>query len=84
LTEDRYKEKPDIFGYQVYRALKLLLALDQAPAIGGAVVPGGLDSLKNNPNYDVKIDKGGSYRVSPRYRILSVSDGELIDIINVK
>jgi ABC-type branched-subunit amino acid transport system substrate-binding protein len=84
LTEDRYKAKPDIFGYQVYRALKLLLALDQAPPNGGAVVPGGLESLKNNPNYDVKIDKSGSYRVSPRYRILSVSDGELIDIINVK
>jgi ABC-type branched-subunit amino acid transport system substrate-binding protein len=84
LTEDRYREKPDIFGYQVYRALKLLLALDQAPPNGGAVVPGGLESLKNNPNYDVKIDKGGSYRVSPLYRVLSVSDGELIDIINVR
>ncbi|MEW6145330.1 MAG: penicillin-binding protein activator [Thermodesulfobacteriota bacterium] len=84
LTEDRYKEKPDIFGYQVYRALKLLLSLDLTPANGGAVTPGGLDSLKNNPYYDVKTDKGGSYRVSPRYRILSVSDGELIDIINVK
>jgi ABC-type branched-subunit amino acid transport system substrate-binding protein len=84
LTEGRFKEKPDIFGYQVYMALRLLLTFDLTPENGGEVIPGGLDSLKNNPYYDVKVDKGGSYRVSPLYRVLSVSDGELIDIINVR
>ncbi len=83
LTEGRFNEKPDIFGYQVYRALKLILSLNPESG-GGAVITDGLGSLRNNPYYDVEIDGSGSYRVSPRYRILSVSDGELIDIINVR
>ena len=29
LMEGKFQEKPDIFGYQVYRALKLMLSLDQ-------------------------------------------------------
>ena len=83
LTEGKFNEKPDIFGYQVYRALKLILSLNPESG-GGAVITDGLGSLRNNPYYDIEIDGGGSYRVSPRYRILSVSDGELIDIINVR
>lgn len=83
LTEGKLNEKPDIFGYQVYRALKLILSLNPESG-GGTVITDGLDSLRNNPYYDIEIDRGGSYRVSPRYRILSVSDGELIDIINVR
>jgi len=83
LTEGKFNEKPDIFGYQVYRALKLILSLEPVSG-GGTVITDGLGSLRNNPYYDIEIDRGGSYRVSPRYRILSVSDGELIDIINVK
>lgn len=83
LTEGKFNEKPDIFGYQVYRALKLILSLNPESG-GGAVITDGLGSLRNNPYYDIEIDRGGSYRVSPRYRILSVSDGELIDIINVR
>lgn len=83
LTEGKFNEKPDIFGYQVYRALKLILSLNPESG-GGAVITDGLGSLRNNPYYDIEIDRGGSYQVSPRYRILSVSDGELIDIINVR
>ncbi len=83
LTEGKFNEKPDIFGYQVYRALKLILSLNPESG-GGTVITNGLDPLRNNPYYDIEIDRGGSYRVSPRYRILSVSDGELIDIINVR
>lgn len=83
LTEGKFNEKPNIFGYQVYRALKLILSLNPESG-GGAVITDGLDSLRNDPYYDIEIDRGGSYRVSPRYRILSVSDGELIDIINVR
>lgn len=83
LAEGKFNEKPDIFGYQVYRALKLILSLNPESG-GGTVIADGLGSLRNDPYYDIEIDRGGSYRVSPRYRILSVSDGELIDIINVK
>lgn len=83
LSEGKFNEKPDIFGYQVYRALKLILSLNPESG-GGTVITDGLDSLRNNPYFDIEKDRGGSYRVSPRYRILSVSDGELIDIINVK
>jgi ABC-type branched-subunit amino acid transport system substrate-binding protein len=85
LTESRFKEKPEIFGYQVYRAVKLVISFDFTHAENsGAVITEGLESLKNDPYYEVKMDKSGSYRVSPRRRILSVSGGELIDIINVK
>lgn len=83
LSEGKFNEKPDIFGYQVYRALKLILSLNPESG-GGTVITDGLDSLRNNPYFDIEKDRGGSYRVSPRYRILSVSDGELIDIINVR
>lgn len=81
LTEGKFNEKPDIFGYQVYRAVKLVLSLN--PRSGDAIT-GGLGSLRNDPYYDIGTDGSGSYRVSPRYRILSVSRGELMDIINVR
>ena len=83
LTEGKFNEKPDVFGYQVYRAVKLILSLDLESG-GGTVITDGLGSLRGNPSFEIDIDGGGSYRVSPRYRILSVSDGELLDIINVR
>jgi len=76
-------EKPDIFGYQAYRAVRMMLSLEIA-AGGGESVSDLLRPLKNNPAYNIEVDNSGSFRVSPRYRILSVSDGELLDIINVK
>jgi len=76
-------EKPDIFGYQVYRAVKLMLSLGIEPGRGETTADM-LKAIKNDPSYNINVDENGSYRVSPRYRILSVSDGELIDIINVK
>ena len=44
----------------------------------------GLNSLKSDPAYHIITDKSGSIQVSPRYRILSVSGGEIVDIIGVK
>lgn len=76
-------EKPDIFGYQVYRAVKLMLSLGIEPGRGETTADI-LKPVKNDPSYNIVVDENGSYRVSPRYRILSVSGGELIDIINVK
>lgn len=83
LTQEKPEDKPDIFGYQAYRAVRLMLSLDIKPG-GGESLADILKPLKNNTSYSVVIDKSGSYRVSPRYRILSVSGGELLDIINVK
>lgn len=83
LTRGSPVEKPDIFGYQAYRAVKLMLSLDIKPG-GGETTADILQPIKNDPSYNIELDESGSYRVSPRYRILSVSDGELIDIINVK
>lgn len=83
LMQGKFNEKPDIFGYQVYSAIKLLLSLNPKSG-GGDVITGSLGSLRNDTYYDIGTDGSGSYRVSPRYRILAVSDGELIDIINVR
>jgi len=43
-----------------------------------------LSKLQNDDSFDVKKEKSGSLRISPRYRILSVSDGKLIDIMKVR
>jgi len=83
LTRGEPDDKPDIFGYQTYRAVKLMISLGIMPGDGESAADI-LKPLKNNPSYNIETDKSGSYRVSPRYRILSVSDGELLDIINVK
>lgn len=83
LTQVKPEDKPDIFGYQAYRAVRLMLSLEIKPG-GGESVADILMTVKNNPSYNIEIDKSGSYRVSPRYRVLSVSGGELLDIINVK
>ncbi len=83
LAQAKFNEKPDIFGYQVYRAVRLILTLGPFSGEGETIIRR-LESLGSDPYYNISKDKGGSYRVSPRFRILSVSDGELIDIINVK
>jgi hypothetical protein len=62
--------KPDIFGYQVYRALKLISFNPESG--GGAIITDGLGSLRNNPYYDIEIDGAGIPGL-PRYRILSVT-----------
>jgi branched-chain amino acid transport system substrate-binding protein len=84
LVESKFQEKPDLFGYQVYRVLGLMLSVVRENGRSQKEIMDGLNSLKSDPAYYIKTDKSGSIQVSPRYRILSVSDGELVDIIKVK
>jgi hypothetical protein len=82
--DNRYKEKPDSFEYQNYRAVRLMLSL-RNPGVGqGGDLPGAFNSLKNHSEYDIKKDGSGSFQVSPSHRILSLSGGKLIDIMEVQ
>ncbi len=84
LVESKFQEKPDLFGYQVYRALGLMLSVVREHGGGQKDIMDGLNSLKTDPDYHIITDKSGSMQVSPRYRILSVSGGEIVDIVKIK
>ncbi len=84
VMEGKFQEKPDFFEYQNYRAVKLMLSLERGGDPGKKAIADALNSLNSDPVYGIRRDKSGSFQISPRYRILSVSDGELIDIMEVK
>ncbi|MEQ9617892.1 MAG: penicillin-binding protein activator [Deltaproteobacteria bacterium] len=85
LFEMEFAHQPDFLEFQLYKAVRLILSLqgsDGGP--GRKTLIDSLMSLKNNPAYEIRRDKSGSVQVSPRYRIMSVSDGELIDIMKAR
>lgn len=82
--ESEFEETPGLFEFQFYNAVKLILTLPSAGAGNGKAMMESLQGLKNDSSYEIKREKNGSLRISPRYRVLSVSDGELIDIMKVK
>lgn len=84
LFEAKYGQKADSFEYQVYSAVRLVLSAAESGGPGGESIIGALERLGADPGYAVGRDGSGSLQVSPRPRILSVSKGELIDIMSVK
>ncbi len=82
--ESEFEVGPGLFEYQFYKAVKLVLTVPVEGDRNGKAIMDSLGGLKNDPSYEIKRDKSGSLQVSPRFRILSVSDGELIDIMKVK
>lgn len=84
IFESEFKETPGLFEFQFYKAVKLMLTLQGTEALNGKEMMDSLQRLKDDSSYEIQREKSGSLRVSPRFRILSVSDGELIDIMKVK
>jgi ABC-type branched-subunit amino acid transport system substrate-binding protein len=84
VIEAKFKERPDFFEYQNYRAVKLMLSLLQQTVPDKKELTDTINSLKNDPDYDIKRDLSGSIQLSPSHRILSVSGGKLIDIMKVQ
>jgi len=84
LYKSEYKDGPGVLEYQVYRAVLLMTSLEAQNMGGTESLMKSLSELQNDNSFDVKEEKSGSLRISPRYRILSVSDGKLIDIMKVR
>ena len=84
LYKSEYKDGPGVLEYQVYRAVLLMTSLEAQNMGGTESLMKALSELQNDDSFDVKEEKSGSLRISPRYRILSVSDGKLIDIMKVR
>jgi len=78
-----YQDEPGVLEYQVYRAVLLLTSLEARNKGGRESLMKSIFKLRNDDSLDVKDEKSGSLRISPRYRILSVGDGKLIDIMKV-
>ena len=81
--ESEQGDTPSFLEYQAYLATKLILTVDSIDVPGKDLI-GKLTNLGSGPDYIVKKEKNGSIRVSPRYLILSVSDGELSQINKVR
>lgn len=81
--ETRHGEKPGSFEYQVYSGVSLMLRAAGEGGDGEALLRA-LNVLASSPEYTSKRDKTGSLQISPRPRILSVSRGEIIDIMKIK
>ena len=79
---DQFENKPSFLEYQSYLATRLMLSLDSIDAPGKDLLKK-LMALNGDPGYSVKKDRSGSIQISPRYLILSVSDGELSEINRV-
>ena len=76
---DKFKKEPSFLEYQSYLATKLVLSVASLDVTGKGLVQK-LAALGNDPDYMVKRERNGSVRISPRYLILSVADGELSEI----
>lgn len=81
--ETEHGEKPGSFEYQVYSGVSLMLRAAGEGGDGEALLKA-LNALASSPEYTSKRDNTGSLQISPRPRILSVSRGEIIDIMKVK
>lgn len=81
--ETQHGEPPGSFEYQVYSGVSLMLRAAGEGRNGEAFLKA-LEEVASGAEYMVKRDKTGSLQISPRPRILSVSRGEIIDIMKVK
>jgi branched-chain amino acid transport system substrate-binding protein len=81
--KSEYKDGPGVLEYQVYSAVLLMTSLETRNKGDRESLMKSLSKLQNDDSFEVKKEKSGSNRISPRYRILSVSDGKLIDIMRV-
>ena len=81
--EKKFRKTPSYLEYQSYLATRLLLSVDSARAPGKDLMQN-LTSLGSDPDYIVRKESDGSIRVSPRYLILSIEDGELSEITSVR
>jgi len=81
--ERKFDKPPSYLEYQSYLATRLVLSVDSAGGSGKDLIKR-LTALRNDPGYIVKKERNGSIQISPRYLILSVSDGELSEITRVR
>ena len=81
--ETQHGEPPGSFEYQVYSGVSLMLKAAGEGGDGEAFLKA-LSALASSSEYTSKRDKTGSLQISPLPRILSVSRGEIIDIMKVK
>jgi len=81
--ETQHGETPGSFEYQVYSGVSLMLRAAGEGRSGEAFLKA-LEELASGAEYMIKRDKTGSLQISLRPRILSVSRGEIIDIMKVK
>jgi len=79
----RFDQSPGTFEFQVYEALRFILSGVPGNEINKASVKEFLNAGKFSPDYNIKRDKHGSLSVSPKFRILAISEGALIDVITV-
>ena len=82
--ESRHGEKPGSFEYLIYSGVSLMLKAAYGDGGDGRSFLKSLETLASSPEYKVKRDKTGSLQISPIPRILSVSKGEIIEIMKVK
>ena len=82
--ESRHGEKPGSFEYLIYSGVSLMLKAAGGDGGDGQSFLKTLEKLASSPEYIVKKDKTGSLQITPIPRILSVSRGEIIEIMKVK
>ncbi len=82
--ETRHGEKPSSFEYLIYSGVSLMLKAAGGDGGDGQSFLKSLEKLASSPEYKVKSDKTGSRQISPIPRVLSVSRGEIIEIMKVK
>ena len=81
--EEKFNKSPSYLEYQSYLATKLMLSVDSIDAPGKDLMQK-LSALRTDPDYVVKKEADGSIRISPRYLILSIEDGELSELSSVR
>lgn len=81
--ESQFDKAPSYLEYQSYLATRLILSVDSIDNSDKELVQK-LTALRSDPEYIVKQERNGSVRISPRYLILSVADGELSEITRVR
>ncbi|MCL4244533.1 MAG: ABC transporter substrate-binding protein [Candidatus Dadabacteria bacterium] len=82
--ETEHGEKPGSFEYLIYSGVSFMLKAADGDGGDGRSFLKALEKLASSREYKVKRDKTGSLQISPRPRILSVSRGEIMDIMKVK
>jgi len=82
--ESRHGEKPGSFEYLIYSGVSLMLKAAGGDGGDGQSFLKSLEELTSSPEYKIKRDKAGGLQISPVPRILSVSKGEIIEIMKVK
>ncbi|MCC6713049.1 MAG: ABC transporter substrate-binding protein [Candidatus Dadabacteria bacterium] len=82
--EARHGEKPGSFEYLIYSGVSLMLKAADGGGGDGRSFLESLEKLASSPEYKIKKDIAGGLRISPLPRILSVSRGEIIEIMKVR